>query len=134
MGKMIFYSAPISLPSYKTPSTPSGKLHPKPGRGIKGIVKDRILSFGMVLGIGFLLLVSLILSTVLAAVGNYLGGMMPGLQFLWSILNFLLSFGVISLLFALMFKFLPDVKITWGDVGDWCCHYCPIFYNWQVSN
>jgi len=71
----------------------------------------------MVLGIGFLLLVSLILSAVLAALGNYLGGMMPGLQFLWSILNFLLSFGVISLLFALMFKFLPDVKITWGDVA-----------------
>jgi membrane protein len=93
------------------------EVAPKPGRGIKGIIKDRILSFGMVLGIGFLLLVSLILSTVLAALGNYLGGMMPGLQFLWSILNFLLSFGVISLLFALMFKFLPDVKITWGDVG-----------------
>ncbi|HEY9797804.1 MAG TPA: YihY/virulence factor BrkB family protein, partial [Leptolyngbyaceae cyanobacterium] len=92
------------------------EVAPKPGRGIKGIIKDRILSFGMVLGIGFLLLVSLILSTVLAALGNYLGDMMPGLQFLWSILNFLLSFGVISLLFALMFKFLPDVKITWGDV------------------
>ena len=93
------------------------EVAPKPGRGIKGIVKDRILSFGMVLGIGFLLLVSLVLSTVLAALGNYLGGMMPGLEFLWSVLNFLLSFGVISLLFALMFKFLPDVKITWGDVA-----------------
>ncbi len=93
------------------------EVAPKPGRGIKGILKDRILSFGMVLGIGFLLLVSLILSTVLAALGNYLGGLMPGLQFLWSILNFFLSFGVITLLFALMFKFLPDVKITWGDVG-----------------
>lgn len=93
------------------------EVAPKPGRGIKGIVKDRILSFGMVLGIGFLLLVSLILSTVLATLGNYLGGIMPGLHFLWSVLNFLLSFGVITLLFALMFKFLPDVKITWGDVG-----------------
>ena len=93
------------------------EVTPKPGRGIKGIIKDRILSFGMVLGIGFLLLVSLILSAVLTALGNYLGGMMPGLEFLWSVLNFLLSFGVISVLFALMFKFLPDVKITWGDVG-----------------
>ncbi len=93
------------------------EVAPKPGRGIKGLVKDRILSFGMVLGIGFLLLVSLILSTVLAVVGNYLGHMMPGLHFLWSILNFLISFGVITLLFALMFKFLPDVKITWGDVS-----------------
>jgi membrane protein len=93
------------------------EVAPKPGRGIKGIIKDRILSFGMVLGIGFLLLVSLILSAVLAALGNYLGGMMPGLQALWSVLNFFLSFGVITLLFALMYKFLPDVKITWGDVG-----------------
>lgn len=93
------------------------EVAPKPGRGIKGIVKDRILSFGMVLGIGFLLLVSLILSTVLAALGNYVGGIIPDLHFLWSILNFFLSFGVITLLFALMFKFLPDAKITWGDVG-----------------
>ena len=46
------------------------EVAPKPGRGIKGIVKDRILSFGMVLGIGFLLLVSLLLSTVLAALSN----------------------------------------------------------------
>ena len=93
------------------------EVAPKPGRGIRGIIQDRILSFGMVLGIGFLLLVSLILSTVLAALGNYFGSLMPGLQFLWSTLNFLLSFGVITLLFALMYKFLPDVKITWGDVG-----------------
>ena len=93
------------------------EVAPKPGRGIKGILKDRILSFGMVLGIGFLLLVSLILSAVLAGLGNYLGGKMPGLQFLWSSLNFFLSFGVITVLFALMFKFLPNVKITWGDVG-----------------
>lgn len=89
------------------------EVAPKPGRGIKGVIKDRILSFGMVLGIGFLLLVSLILSTILAALSKDLGvGGMIG-----SILNFFLSFGVITLLFALMFKFLPDVKITWGDVG-----------------
>ncbi|HAA32391.1 MAG TPA: YihY/virulence factor BrkB family protein [Cyanobacteria bacterium UBA8553] len=93
------------------------EVAPKPGRGVKGIIKDRILSFGMVLGIGFLLLVSLILSTVLAGLGKYLGYVMPGLPFLSSILNFFLSFGVITLLFALIFKFLPDVKITWGDVG-----------------
>ena len=93
------------------------EVAPKPGRGIKGIVKDRILSFGMVLGIGFLLLVSLILSAVLAGLNDYLGRMMPGLGFLWPSLNFFLSFGVITVLFALMFKFLPNVKITWGDVG-----------------
>jgi membrane protein len=92
------------------------EVAPKPGIGVKGIVKTRILSFGIVLGIGFLLLVSLILSAVLAGLGNYFGELMPGLQVLWTILNFGLSFGVITLLFALMFKFLPDAKIAWSDV------------------
>jgi membrane protein len=93
------------------------EVAPKPGQGVKAIVKSRFLSFTMVLGISFLLLVSLVLSTVLAIIGNYLGRVMPDFQVFWSIFNFCLSFGVISLLFALMFKFLPDVKITWGDVG-----------------
>lgn len=91
------------------------EVTPKPG--VKGIVKTRIISFSMILGIGFLLLVSLVLSAALAALGNYLGGMMPGFQFLWSTLNFCISFGIITLLFALIYRFLPDVKITWGDVA-----------------
>lgn len=93
------------------------EVEPKPGLGVKGIVKSRFLSFTMVLGIGFLLLVSLILSAVLAALGNYLGNLLPEFQLFWSIVNFFISFSVISLLFALIFKFLPDVKIAWGDVG-----------------
>ncbi|HEY9829314.1 MAG TPA: YihY/virulence factor BrkB family protein [Stenomitos sp.] len=92
------------------------EVAPKPGRGIMGFIKDRFLSFSMVLGIGFLLLVSLILSAVLAGLNNVLGGMMPGLSFLWGILNFLISFGVITLLFALIYRVLPDAKIAWGDV------------------
>jgi len=88
---------------------------PKPG--VKGLVKTRFISFTMILGVGFLLLVSLILSAILAVLGNYLGSLVPGIQFFWSTLNFLISFGVITLLFALIYKFLPDVKITWGDVG-----------------
>ena len=91
------------------------EVAPKPG--VKGLVKTRIVSFTMILGIGFLLLVSLVLSAALAVMGNYLSGLIPGLQFLWSILNFVISFGVITLLFALIYRFLPDVKITWGDVG-----------------
>ena len=114
---LLFFGASYIFTQLQDSLNTIWEVTPKPGRGIKGIVKDRILSFGMVLGIGFLLLVSLILSAVLTALGNYLGGMMPGLEFLWSVLNFFLSFGVISVLFALMFKFLPDVKITWGDVG-----------------
>ncbi|MEW5860950.1 MAG: YihY/virulence factor BrkB family protein [Cyanobacteriota bacterium] len=91
------------------------EVAPKPGRGIKGFIKDRFLSFAMVLGIGFLLLVSLILSAGLTAVGDYLGHLIPGLPFL-QVLNFLISFGVVTVLFALMFRILPDAKIAWGDV------------------
>lgn len=91
------------------------EVAPKPGRGIKGFIKDRFLSFAMVLGIGFLLLVSLILSAGLTAVGDYLGHLIPGLPFLQA-LNFLISFGVVTVLFALMFRVLPDAKIAWGDV------------------
>jgi membrane protein len=90
------------------------EVAPKPG--VKGLVRNRILSFAMVLAIGFLLLVSLLVSAVLAGLSNFLGGLIPGLDFLWPTVNFLISFGVITLLFALMFKFLPDAKIAWGDV------------------
>ncbi len=92
------------------------EVAPKPDRGIMGFIKDRFLSFTMVLGIGFLLLVSLVLSAVLATLSNFLGHLIPGLTFLWSILNFLISFGVITVLFALIYRVLPDAKIAWGDV------------------
>ena len=92
------------------------EVAPKPGRGIMGFIKDRFLSFTMVLGIGFLLLVSLVLSAVLAGLSNFLGEVIPGLTLLWNTLNFFISFGVITVLFALIFRVLPDAKIAWGDV------------------
>lgn len=88
----------------------------KPGRGIKGAVRKRFLSFSMVLAIGFLLLVSLILSAALSALANIKFDFLPGLNFVWELVNFVLSFGLITLLFALMYKYLPDVKIAWRDV------------------
>jgi membrane protein len=93
------------------------EVQPKPGRGIMGFIKKRILSFSVVLGIGFLLMVSLIASAILSGLSAYMSHLLPGADWLWGILNFVISFGVITLLFALMFKFLPDVKITWNDVG-----------------
>lgn len=91
-------------------------VQPKPGRLIKGFLQKRLLSFAVVLGIGFLLLVSLILSAVLSAISNYANDLLFGVEFLWSLLNWVLSLTVITLLFAMMYKFLPDVKISWGDV------------------
>ena len=91
-------------------------VQPKPGRGILGIIQDRILSFGFILVVGFLLLVSLFLTAAIALVGEWSGGMMPGMEALVQILNSVLSLVVITLLFAMIFKFLPQAKIAWHDV------------------
>ena len=87
-----------------------------PTKGIWETIKRRFLSFTMVLGVGFLLLVSLLLSTGLAAVQEFIVGLLPAAVLVAQILNFLVSFGIITLLFALIFKVIPDVKIAWRDV------------------
>ena len=91
-------------------------VQPKPGRGVIGIIQDRILSFGFILVVGFLLLVSLLLTVAIALVGEWSGGMVPGMETLAQILNSVLSLALITLLFAMIFKFLPDAKIAWHDV------------------
>lgn len=91
-------------------------VEPDPERGVMGLVKDRLLSFGMVLGIGFLLLVSLILSAVLSAIAGSFSDLIPGFDWVWQLLNYVISFAVTTLLFALIFKVLPDVEIAWRDV------------------
>lgn len=92
------------------------EVQPKPGRGILGIIRDRFLSFAMVLGCAFLLLVSLLLSTALGALGSVLDRLPESLEWLSHALHLGVSFIVITLLFAMMFKYLPDVKIQWRDV------------------
>ncbi|WP_414585989.1 YihY/virulence factor BrkB family protein [Scytonema sp. PCC 10023] len=92
------------------------EVQPKPGRAMKNMVRQRFTSFALVLAIGFLLLVSLVISAVLAALVGYFRHMVPGIDVIWQIVNFLLGFGITTLLFGLIFKVLPDVKITWNDV------------------
>ena len=91
-------------------------VQPKPGRGILGIIRDRILSFGFILVVGFLLLVSLLLTAAIAFVGKQFEAMIPGMEALIQLLNSILSLAVITLLFAMMFKILPDANIAWRDV------------------
>ncbi len=91
-------------------------VEPKPGGGIWSFVKTRMLSFGMVLGIGFLLLVSLVVTTAVTAVGAWAMGLLPGAKVLVEGAAFILSFVLITLLFAMIFKVLPDVRIAWRDV------------------
>jgi membrane protein len=92
------------------------EVQPKPGRGIFGMLQTRFLSFTLVVGTGFLLLVSLVLSAALQAFSGYLGGLFPNAGIVLQIVNILLSFAVITLLFAMIYKVLPDVKIAWSDV------------------
>lgn len=89
---------------------------PKPGRRVVDIVKDRFWSFALVVGIGFLLLVSLVLTAWLAAVGTYVSYLLPAPAWALEMLNFVISLTVITGAFALTFKLLPDVKIAWRDV------------------
>ncbi len=88
----------------------------KSGAGVWGFIRERFLSFGMVLVIGFLLLVSLMLSTALAALNGYLGHLLKLPGFVWSSLAFALSFAVVTALFATIFKVLPDATVQWRNV------------------
>jgi uncharacterized BrkB/YihY/UPF0761 family membrane protein len=92
------------------------EVEPKPGRGIWGVIKDRFLSFTMVLGVAFLLLVSLVLSAGLSAVGEVFSHVLPGGEIVWQVVNFAFSFGMVTVLFALIFKYVPDAKVQWRDV------------------
>jgi membrane protein len=92
------------------------EVEPKSGRGLVGAVKDRFFSFTMVVGVAFLLLVSLVVSTALAAAGQFFAGALPGGEALWQVINLLLSVVFISGLFAVIFKVVPDVQISWRDV------------------
>lgn len=92
------------------------RVKPKPGGNISALVKTRLRSFGLVLSLGFVLMVSLGVSAALSAASNWLGNGIQGLSIAWQILNVLVSLGVITLLFALIYRFLPDVRLTWHDV------------------
>jgi membrane protein len=89
---------------------------PRPGGGLWGAIRDRLLSFAMVLVLGFLLLVSLAMSAGLSAVNGYTVGLWPGAKALLEAVNAVFSFGIVTVLFAAIFKLLPDTKIAWRDV------------------
>jgi membrane protein len=100
------------------------EVKPKPARnwmdGVKRFVVRRLLSFTMVLGIGFLLLASLVVSAAVSAFGEYIGNRWAtdqGINAQWlGLINLVISFLVITFLFAMIFKFLPEIKIAWKDV------------------
>jgi len=88
----------------------------KPGAGLFAFLRARFLSFAMVAGVCFLLLVSLTVESVLRGLSTYLQNLLPGGHILAFILFLTLDAGVVLVLFAMIFRFLPDVKIAWRDV------------------
>jgi membrane protein len=89
----------------------------KPTNGIWLIIKSRLFSFGLILAIAFLLTISLVISTALVAVSNYLAFENSGFMLtIYNSINFIISLAVISSLFAMIFKILPDAKIKWKHV------------------
>jgi membrane protein len=84
--------------------------------GILDFIRTRLVGFALVLGIGFLLLVSLVIDTGLTAVGHYLEANFSGATIILRFLNSLVAFAVATLLFAMMFKLLPAVDLRWSDV------------------
>lgn len=89
---------------------------PKPGQGMSGFLRQRFISFAMVLGIGFLLLVSLVVSAIVTGFTQFIGSFFSGAEMLAHLLDIIVSFALITVLFAMIFKFLPDVQIRWRDV------------------
>lgn len=84
--------------------------------GIWSLLRSRLLSFGLVLGLGFLLLVSLVVSAAIAAFGRWSYGFFAGREAYLHTLNFGISFAITTLLFAMIFKFMPRARIAWRDV------------------
>ena len=84
--------------------------------GLWTLLRKRLLSFGLVLGLGFLLLVSLIISAAIAAFGKWWDGFFAGGEALLHALDFSISFAITTLLFAMIYKFMPRARIAWRDV------------------
>jgi membrane protein len=84
--------------------------------GVVGLLRERLLSFGMVLAIGFLLLVSLLLSTAIAALSKYLNSYLGVPAEAWTLASLLVSMVLLAVLFATIFKILPDIEVRWHEV------------------
>ena len=84
--------------------------------GVWAVLRARVLSFGLIMGLAFLLMVSLSVSAGISAFGSWAGALMPGWEVLLQAINMALSVGVTTVLFAMIFKFMPSAAIGWRDV------------------
>lgn len=86
------------------------------GSILRDLLMQRLVSFGLVLGFAFILMTALVVSAALAALSGYVGNAFPGAAAFWKVADLVLSLAVISLLFGLIYKVMPDVKLAWKDV------------------
>ena len=89
---------------------------PKKYPAIIGLLKDKFASFAMVVGVAFLLLISMIISTALSAIIRYFSQLLPGAAPVWHLGDFAISLCVVTLLFAALFRYVPDTRVHWHDV------------------
>lgn len=92
------------------------KAPPPEGSGLWKLLRARLVSFGVIVGVGFLLIVSLVASAVISAIGSIWDARLAGTELVLQLLNFAVGFAVITALFALIYKLLPRVPISWSDV------------------
>ena len=84
--------------------------------GLWAVLRARVLSFGLIMGVAFLLMVSLSVSAGISALGSWASGMLPGWEALLQGINILVSVAITTVLFAMIFRFMPSVPIAWRDV------------------
>lgn len=92
------------------------RVNAQGGGGLVNLLRTRLLSFGMILGVAFLLMVSLMLSALIAALGTWWGRLFGGWSVLAQVINSFVSFGLTALVFALIYKLMPRVRVLWSDV------------------
>ena len=98
------------------------KVQPKPGGGLKRLIATNFSQMMLLAGTAFLMVVTLVLSAGLAALGAWFARVLPGNEAVWQAVNFLFSLAVISLVFAAVFRLVPDIRIAWSDAikGGFC--------------
>src|SRR5262249_61105522 len=96
-------------------------------------IVDRLRSFSIAVGVGFLLLVSLVISALISALQTYMNNWLPGIPWVWQTANVVSSFFVIAVLFAMIYKFLPDAVISWKDVSIGAAVTAVVFFGWKKA-
>ncbi len=91
-------------------------IPPKKAGGVMGIIRERFFSIVMVMGVGFLLLVTLVFDAVAAAMGNYIAARFPGGEAALQVVQLVISLALVTVVFAMIFRYVPDIRIPWRDV------------------